>query len=85
MVLDRLILGEFWGGNRPKKFSGWVEIRIYEKYRYLAINTGSSTLISITYIVFVTKMQKGKPSKKDLPLLKNDITGSELTFKTTDT
>jgi hypothetical protein len=29
--------------------------------------------------------KKGKPSKKDLPLLKNDITGSELTFKMTDT
>ena len=54
-------------------------------YRYLAINTGSSTSIPSTYIVFVTKMQKSKPSKKDLPLLENDITGSEATFKTTDT
>jgi hypothetical protein len=26
-------------------------------------------------------MQKGKPLKKDLPLLKNDITGSELVLK----
>jgi len=37
-------------------------------YRYLAINTGSSISISNTYIVFVTKMQKSKPQKKDLPL-----------------
>jgi hypothetical protein len=29
--------------------------------------------------------QKGKPRKMDLPLLKNDITSSEVTFKTTDT
>ena len=28
------------------------------KYRYLASTTGSSTLISITYIVFLTKLQK---------------------------
>jgi hypothetical protein len=52
---------------------------------HLASTTGSSISISITYIVFLTKMQKGKPPKKDLPLLKNDITGSESTFKMTDT
>ena len=34
---------------------------------------GSSTLI--TYIVNSIKNKKGKPCKKDLPLLKNDITG----------
>jgi hypothetical protein len=53
--------------------------------RYLASTTGSNISILITYILFLTKMQKGKPSKKDLPLFKNDITGSESTFKTTDT
>ena len=31
------------------------------------------------------KCKKGKPSKKDLPLLKNDITGSEPTVKMLDT
>ncbi len=31
-------------------------------YRYLAINTGSSISTSITYILFLTEMQKGKPS-----------------------
>ena len=41
-------------------------------YRYLAINTSSSILISSTYILFLTKLQKGKPSEKDLPLMKND-------------
>jgi hypothetical protein len=39
-------------------------------YIYLAINTGSNISILITYIVFVTKLQKGKPLKKDLPYLK---------------
>jgi len=39
-------------------------------YRYLAINTGSNISILIAYIVFVTKLQKGKPLKKDLPYLK---------------
>jgi len=43
-----------------------------------AKTTGLSTLTSSTYIVFDTKMQKGKPSKKDLPLLKSDITTFEL-------
>ena len=52
---------------------------------YLAINTGSSISTSSTYIVFVTKMQKGKPFEMDLPLLENDITTFESTFKMTDT
>jgi hypothetical protein len=39
-------------------------------YRYLAINAGSSISILITYIVFVTKMQNGKPGEMDLPLWK---------------
>jgi hypothetical protein len=52
---------------------------------FLAILASSSISISITYILFLTKMQKGKPSKMDLPLLKYDITGSESTFKMTDT
>jgi len=51
------------GENRWKK-RGVVDCR------YLAKTTGSSTLTSSTYIVFVTKMQKGKPSKKDLPYSK---------------
>ena len=39
-----------------------------------AKNAGLRISIFITYIVFLTKMQKGKPTKMDLPLLKNDIT-----------
>jgi hypothetical protein len=50
-----------------------------ENYRYLASTTGSNISILITYIVFLTKMQKGKPPKKGFALLKNDITGSERT------
>ena len=46
----------------------------HKKYRYFAINTGSSISIFITYILFLTKMQKGKPGEMDLPLLKNSIT-----------
>jgi len=37
------------------------------KYRYLAKTTSLDQLIPITYIVFLTKMQKGKPLKNDLP------------------
>ncbi|MGB5847405.1 MAG: hypothetical protein WBH40_02895, partial [Ignavibacteriaceae bacterium] len=48
----------------------------FEKYRYLAINTGQSTSISITYILFLTKMQKRQIPGKGFALLKNDITGS---------
>jgi len=36
-------------------------------YKYLASTTGSSISISITYILFLTKMQKGKPDEMDLP------------------
>jgi len=39
----------------------------------------------ITYIVFVTKMQKGKPGEMDLPLFNNDITTAEGNFQIKDT
>jgi hypothetical protein len=39
--------------------------------------------VHISY--FLQNCKKGKPPKRDLPLMENDITGSELTFKTTDT
>jgi len=41
--------------------------RHVDDYRYLAILTGSSTSILITYIVFLTEMQKGKPGEMSLP------------------
>ena len=48
-----------------------IEIRDGRDYRYLAINTGSSISISITYIVFVTKMQKKQtPEKEFAPIEK---------------
>jgi hypothetical protein len=65
-----------WGGSIER--SGVVDCR------YLTILTGSSTSIIITYIVFVTKMQKGKPFEMDLPLLENDITSSEPAFGIAD-
>ena len=49
--------------------------------RYLAIKTTKGWSIPITYIVFLTEMQKGKSSEMDLPLLKNDITGFESVSK----
>ena len=52
---------------------------------YLAKTTGPSFSIFSTYIVNSTKLQKSKPYKMDLPLLKNDITGSEPTVKMLDT
>ena len=58
-----------------------MEKRTVVNYRYLAISTTWNGLIWIAYIVLVTKLQKGKPENKDLPLLKNDITGSELVSK----
>jgi hypothetical protein len=61
------------------------ENRAIQNLCYLAISTGSSISTSSTYIVKFTKNQKGKPDKMDLPLLKNDITGSEPTVKMLDT
>ena len=39
----------------------------------------------IIYTLKFPENQKGKPGEMDLPLLKNDITGSELTVKVLDT
>jgi hypothetical protein len=39
--------------------------------------------VHISY--FLQKRKKGKPDEMDLPLLKNDITGSEPTVKMLDT
>ncbi|HAY38103.1 MAG TPA: hypothetical protein DCY53_01440, partial [Desulfobacteraceae bacterium] len=47
------------------------ELSITEKLihcRYLTIKTTQGCSIPITYILFPTKMQKGKPTKIDLPL-----------------
>jgi hypothetical protein len=65
------------------KMFGFGEIRL--TYRYLAINTGSSISILITYIVFVTKLQKRQTPEKGFALFENDITGSEPTVKMLDT
>jgi len=59
-----------------------VEIRGVVDYRYLAITTSPIISIASTYIVFVTKMQKRQTLEKGSALFKNDITGSEPTFKT---
>jgi hypothetical protein len=42
--------------------------------RYLAKIKGSSISIPITYIVFLTKMQKRQTLEKEFALFKNDIT-----------
>jgi hypothetical protein len=46
-------------------------------YRYLAISTSSSISISITYILFLTNLQKRQTLEKGLPILENDITTSD--------
>jgi hypothetical protein len=48
---------------------------------YLASTTGSSTSISSTYILFLTKMQKRQIPEKGFAPIENDITGSELALK----
>jgi hypothetical protein len=62
-----------------------MERRGVVNYRFLASTTGSSISISITYILFLTKLQKRQTPEKRFALLKNDITDFESTFKTTDT
>ena len=47
-------------------------------YKYLAKTTGPSTSISIAYILFLTKLQKGQIPLEEFALLKNDITTFEL-------
>jgi len=42
---------------------------------YFAKIKGQSISIFSTYIVFVTKLQKGQPSENGFALLENDITG----------
>ena len=54
-------------------------------YMYLAINTTWNDLIWITYIVFVTEMQKRQTQRNKFALFENDITGSEPTVKIMDT
>ena len=44
---------------------------------------GSRFFVHISY--FLQNCKKGKPYKMDLPLLKNDITGSEPNVKMLDT
>jgi hypothetical protein len=50
----------------------------------LAINTGSNISILITYILFLTKLQKRQIPQKEFALLKNDITTSEPAFGIAD-
>jgi hypothetical protein len=45
-----------------------------QKLRFLAKTKGQSISISITYILFLTKMQKRQTLEKEFALFKNDIT-----------
>jgi hypothetical protein len=47
---------------------------LYGKYRYLAKSTGSSISILITYILFLTKLQKRQTPEKGFASIENDIT-----------
>jgi hypothetical protein len=58
---------------------GWdlsIERRGVVDYRYLTSIPIRKQSILIAYIVKSTKNQKGKPQKKALPFLKNDITNN---------
>ena len=54
-----------WGKSIEKE--GCVD------YRYLAIITGSSISTSITYIVFLTKLQKGESPRKGFALFSQHL------------
>ena len=66
------------------KQKGLYGKRDVDDYRYLASTTGSSTSFSITYILFLTEMQKRQTLVKRFALFKNDITGSEPAFGVAD-
>ena len=51
----------------------------------LAKSKAQHQLVPITYILFLTKLQKRQTLQKGFALLKNDITGSEPTVKILDT
>jgi hypothetical protein len=57
----------------------------FKNYMFLAKTTGPSIYIFFTDILFLTEMQKRQPREKGFALIENDITGSESTFKMTDT
>jgi len=50
-----------------------------------AKSTSWNHFMLITYILFLTKLQKRQILEKEFALFKNDITGSELTVKMLDT
>ena len=51
-----------------------MERRNVVDYRYLAKTTSLDQLIPITYILFLTKMQKRQTLLKRFALIENDIT-----------
>jgi hypothetical protein len=68
MLLLLLVSKQVIGGRIVRQYGLHCEGIDYKSMLcYLAKTKGPSKLISITYILFPTKMQKGKPGKKDLP------------------
>jgi hypothetical protein len=66
----------------PVHFRAYVETPIVitcHEHRFKHLNC------HYIYRIIPIKKQKGKPDEMNLPLLKNDITGSELTVKILDT
>ena len=60
------------GGNVWEYFDGEKEGVI--DYMYLAISAGINISISVTYILFLTEMQKRQTPENGFAFLKNDIT-----------
>ena len=46
----------------------------FAKYRYLAKTKGQSISISITYILFLTELQKRQARRNGFAFIENDIT-----------
>jgi hypothetical protein len=62
----------------------WNEV-IYLITDFLPLFQGQPSQFTVHISYFLQKCKKGKPCQMDLPLLKNDITGSEPTVKVLDT
>ncbi len=65
-------------------WNGSMERRDVVDYRFLSKTTTRNQFMLITYILFLTKLQKRQTRWNGFALLKNDITGSEPTVKMLD-
>ncbi|MGI9536415.1 MAG: hypothetical protein ACR2PB_05055 [Desulfocapsaceae bacterium] len=62
-----------------------MEILLVKTCAFLPVQQVQAPKFSLHISYFLQICKKGKPGEMDLPLLINDITTSESTFKMTDT